>query len=290
MPKSISSWGGTQTNETVITSMLRPHEGVLGVFSSHINTHEAGAIEHGGHKVLVVEGEEGKMTAKAVREHVDAFNADLNHEHEVAPGMVYVSHPTEYGTLYSKQELIDLRSVCDDLGLALYLDGARLGYALASDENDVTLEDIANLVDVFYIGGTKVGALFGEAVVFPKAGTIPHFYTITKLHGAMLAKGYVTGVQFDALFTDGLYEKISRNAVECAQRIRKGLIDAGYELYIDSPTNQIFPIVTSEQADQLAKSVNFDFSANLPDGRMVIRICSSWATSHEDVDALIELL
>lgn len=282
--------GGTQTNETVISSLLRPWEGVLCVQSAHVNTHEAGAIEHGGHKVLAIPGHEGKLRAEDVREYVRLFYADANHEHEVAPGMAYVSQPTEYGTLYSKSELEELREACDEAGLALYVDGARLGYALSAAGNDLTLPDIARLADVFYIGGTKVGALFGEAVVFPKPGLIPHFYTITKIHGAMLAKGRILGIQFDTLFTDGLYEKISRNANECADRIRAALIERGYELFMPSTTNQVMVAVDQACAERLAKNVEYGFMETLPDGRQVIRFCTSWATRPEDVDELIALL
>lgn len=282
--------GGTQTNETVISSLLRPWEGVLCVQSAHVNTHEAGAIEHGGHKVLAIPGHEGKLRAEDVREYVRLFYADANHEHEVAPGMAYVSQPTEYGTLYSKSELEELREVCDEAGLALYVDGARLGYALSAAGNDLTLPDIARLADVFYIGGTKVGALFGEAVVFPKPGLIPHFYTITKIHGAMLAKGRILGIQFDTLFTDGLYEKISRNANECADRIRAALIERGYELFMPSTTNQVMVAVDQACAERLSKDVEYGFMETLPDGRQVIRFCTSWATRPEDVDELIALL
>lgn len=282
--------GGTQTNETVISSLLRPWEGVLCVQSAHVNTHEAGAIEHGGHKVLAIPGHDGKISAQDVREHVRLFYADANHEHEVAPGMVYVSQPTEYGTLYSKSELEELREACDEASLKLYVDGARLGYALAADGNDVALPDLARLADVFYVGGTKAGALFGEAVVFPKPGLIPHFYTITKIHGAMLAKGRILGVQFDVLFTDGLYEKIARNANECADRIREALVERGYELFMPSTTNQVMVAVSQETAERLAEDVEYGFMETLPDGRQVIRFCTSWATRPEDVDELIALL
>lgn len=282
--------GGTQTNETVISSLLRPYQGVVATESAHINTHEAGAIEHGGHKVLVVAGRDGKLTAEALRDYVRLFRADANHEHEVEPGMVYVSQSTEYGTLYTLAELEGLRAACDELGLWLYIDGARLGYALTARGNDVTLADIARLADVFYIGGTKVGALFGEAVVFPKPGLVPHFYTITKIHGAMLAKGRILGVQFDTLFTDGLYTRIAKNANECADRIREALVARGYELFMPSTTNQVMVTVTPERARELAEHVEFGFMQALPDGREVIRFCTSWATRAGDVDELIAVL
>ena len=282
--------GGTQTNETVISTLLRPWQGVLAVESAHINTHEAGAIEHGGHKVLTVPGVEGKLTGDAVRAYVEVFFADANHEHEVEPGMVYISQTTEYGTLYTRAELEELRAVCDEFNLPLFIDGARLGYALTATGNDASLADIARVADVFYIGGTKVGALFGEAVVFPKPGLIPRFYTLTKQHGAMLAKGRILGIQFDVLFTDGLYERIARQANVCADRIRAALIERGYTLFMLSTTNQVMVEVTPERAEELAKDVEYGFMETLPNGNIVIRFCTSWATRNEDVDELISLL
>ncbi len=282
--------GGTQTNETVISTLLRPWQGVLAVESAHINTHEAGAIEHGGHKVLTVPGVEGKLTGDAVRAYVEVFFADANHEHEVEPGMVYISQSTEYGTLYTRAELEELRAVCDEFNLPLFIDGARLGYALTATGNDATLADIARIADVFYIGGTKVGALFGEAVVFPKPGLVPRFYTLTKQHGAMLAKGRILGIQFDVLFTDGLYERIARQANVCADRIRAALIERGYTLFMPSTTNQVMVEVTPKRAEELAKDVEYGFMETLPNGNIVIRFCTSWATRDEDVDELISLL
>lgn len=282
--------GGTQTNETVISTLLRPWQGVLAVESAHINTHEAGAIEHGGHKVLTVPGVEGKLTGDAVRAYVEVFFADANHEHEVEPGMVYISQSTEYGTLYTRAELEELRAVCDEFNLPLFIDGARLGYALTATGNDASLADIARVADVFYIGGTKVGALFGEAVVFPKPGLVPRFYTLTKQHGAMLAKGRILGIQFDVLFTDGLYERIARQANVCADRIRAALIERGYTLFMPSTTNQVMVEVTPERAEELAKDVEYGFMETLPNGNIVIRFCTSWATRDEDVDELISLL
>lgn len=282
--------GGTQTNETVISSVLKQYQGVLAADTGHINTHEAGAIEHGGHKVLTLEQKNGKISAKSIWEYDDKFQSDLNNEHEVAPGMVYISQPTEYGTLYSLAELKEIRRACDEIGLVLYIDGARLGYALSCDENDASLKDIADIADVFTIGGTKCGAMLGEAVVFTKPGLVPHFYTITKIHGAMLAKGWIIGLSFDTLFTDDLYIKICRNANETAARIREALFTNGYDIYIDSPTNQIFPVVTPEKAAELSENVEYGFMETLDDGRQVIRFCTSWATTMEDVDKLIEIL
>jgi threonine aldolase len=282
--------GGTQTNETVITSLLRPYEGVIAAETGHVNTHEAGAIEHGGHKVLTVKPENGKVTAGSVRALYEKFENDANHEHEVRPGMVYLSHPTEYGTLYTKAELKELHDVCREYGMFLFLDGARLGYGLTAPGTDVFLPDIAALTDVFYIGGTKVGALFGEAVVFPTPGLIPHFFTLTKQHGALLAKGRITGLQFDTLFTDDLYFRISRHAVDMAMKIRKGLESRGYRIYIDSPTNQQFTVVTKKKAEELSKNVTYGFMEELDEEHIVIRFCTSWATREEDVDELLKLL
>jgi threonine aldolase len=282
--------GGTQTNETVISTLLPPYGGVIAAATGHVFTHEAGAIEHGGHKVLTVPPENGKLTAEKVRNYCEAFHADANFDHEVWPGMVYISHPTEYGTLYTKAELTALHEVCKTYGLPLFLDGARLGYGLMAPGTDVTLPDLAALTDVFYIGGTKVGALFGEAVVFPHPGLIPHFFTLIKQHGALLAKGRILGLQFDTLFTDNLYFRISRNAIDMAMKIRDGLVKKGYRIYIDSPTNQQFVVVTKEKAAELSKEVSYGFMETLDENRIVIRFCTSWATKADDVDALLKLL
>jgi len=286
--------GGTQTNETVISTMLHPYEGVIAAHTGHVNTHEAGAIEHGGHKVLELEQREGKLTASSVRKYMELFFADANHEHEVWPGMVYISHPTEYGTIYTKAELTEIHDVCREYHIPLFMDGARLGYAIMAPGTDVTLKDIAELTDVFYIGGTKVGALFGEAVVFPEPGRIPHFFTMVKQHGALLAKGRITGLQFDTLFTDDgkgcLYYRISRNAIDMAMKIKDALIRKGYRIYIDSPTNQQFVVVTNEKAAELDKNVTYGFMDTLDPDHIVIRFCTSWATREDDVDELLKLL
>jgi threonine aldolase len=290
--------GGTQTNETVISACLRSYEGVIASPTAHIATHEAGAVEHGGHKVLVCTRQEtdgpapadDKISAEDIDRLCRLFGEDANHEHEVYPGMVYISHPTEYGALYKKEELRAIHEVCRRRHLFLYLDGARLGHALASPENDLTLKEITSLTDAFYIGGTKVGALFGEALVFPEKGRIPHFYTITKQHGAMMAKGRILGIQFDVLFTDGLYEKISRNAIRTAMKLKAGLAEKGYEFYRDSPTNQQMIVVTKEQAGRLKQKAGFGFMQTLDEERIVIRFCTSWATKEEAVDELLALL
>jgi threonine aldolase len=252
--------------------------------------HESGAIELGGHKVLALAQENGKLTAQAVERCAQGYWQDDNCEHMVMPGLVYLSQPTEYGTLYSLSELEAIRAVCDRYSLSLYLDGARLAYALSCPENDVTLKSLARLCDAVYIGGTKCGALFGEAVVFPQHDRVPHFFTIVKQHGALLAKGRVTGLQFETLFTDGLYFKIGRVAIDAAERIRAALLEKGYELAFRSPTNQIFLLLTKEKAAALSRHIDMGFWENTDDGRVVMRIATSWATQDEDVDRLIELL
>ena len=282
--------GGTQTNATVIDAVLRPWQGVISVDSGHIATHEAGAIECGGHKVLALPGRNGKLTAEGVQKCVDTWHADANREHEVMPGMVYISQPTETGTLYSLSELTALSGVCRAAGMALYLDGARLAYALACPANDVTLPAIARLCDAFYIGGTKCGTLFGEAAVFPRPGIVSHFFTIVKQHGALLAKGRVAGLQFDTLFTDDLYYRIGRTAIDAAERIRGAMRQKGYELAYDAPTNQIFPLLTREKANALSELVDMAFFESADDGRVVMRIATSWATRDEDVERLIGIL
>lgn len=282
--------GGTQTNATVIDAILRLTEGVIAADTGHVSLHEAGAIEFGGHKVLPIPHQNGKLTAAGIDAYVKGFYADGNHDHMVAPGMVYLSQPTEYGTLYSLKELTAISKVCREHHLPLYLDGARLAYALACRENDVTLADIARLCDAFYIGGTKCGALFGEAVVFPKHNFVPHFFTITKQHGALLAKGRIAGIQFDTMFTDGLYEKIGRTAIEAADKIRSVLREKGYQFAMENPTNQIFIVLTKEKCAELAKEVELGFWENVDEGHCVMRIATSWATTEEHVDKLLEML
>lgn len=282
--------GGTQTNATVIDAMLRPYQGVIAAESGHISVHEAGAIELGGHKVLALAQEDGKLTAQAVERCAQGYWQDGNRDHMVMPGLVYLSQPTEYGTLYSLSELEAIRAVCDRYSLSLYLDGARLAYALSCPENDVTLKSLARLCDAFYIGGTKCGALFGEAVVFPRHDTVPHFFTIVKQHGALLAKGRIAGLQFDTLFTDGLYERLGRHAIDAADRLRAALVEKGYELAFSAPTNQIFLVLDKAQYEALSRRVETSFWESRPDGRTVVRLATSWATAPEDVDALIALL
>ena len=267
--------GGTQTNATVIDALLRPWQGVVAAETGHIATHEAGAIEFGGHKVLTLPQREGKLSAADVAGCVDAWRRDNNREHTVMPGMVYISQPTEYGTLYSLSELEALSAVCREAGIPLYLDGARLAYALATPSNDAALPDLARLCDAFYIGGTKCGALLGEAVVFPRRGAAPHFFTLVKQHGALLAKGRVAGIQFDTLFTDGLYDAIGKSAIAAADRIRRALDEKGYAQAIPSPTNQIFVVLSPEKAKALSRRVEMGFWENLGDGRVVMRLATS---------------
>lgn len=282
--------GGTQTNATVISALLRSYEGVVAAVSGHISTHEAGAIELGGHKVLTLPEHEGKITAADLRELLVRFETDEARDHLVRPGMVYVSQPTESGTLYSLRELREISAVCREYGLPLYLDGARLAYALACPSNDVSLQELAELCDVFYIGGTKCGALFGEAVVIPKRGFIPHFFTIMKQHGALLAKGWLLGLQFDVLFTDGLYLKVGKAAIAAAGRIRATLREYGYQLCWDTPANQVFVILENAQMKRLAESVEFSFWEKYDATHTVIRLAASWATTEEDTEKLLVVL
>jgi len=282
--------GGTQTNAVVIDSLLQSYQGVLAAETGHVFVHEAGAIELGGHKVMTVPTENGKISAENILRAVRSYQDDANRDHMVMPGMVYLSQPTEYGTLYSRDELAKISGVCRDNGLYLYVDGARLAYALAAPENDVTLRDLAALTDVFYIGGTKCGALFGEAVVIPKKGLIPHFFSIIKQHGALLAKGRLLGVQFDALFQDGLYEHIGDPAIKNARLIREKLIERGCEMPIDSPTNQIFVVLEDSALEKLAQKVEYGFMEKTDETHTMIRFASAWSTTDEKTQALLRLL
>ena len=281
--------GGTQTNAIVIASMLQRWQGVLAAATGHVAGHEAGAIEYTGHKVISLPAHEGKVSAADVRDWCATFYADANHDHMVFPGMVYISHPSEYGTLYTKQELEDLHAVCQEYRMPLFLDGARLGYGLMAEGTDVTLADIARLTDVFYIGGTKVGALCGEAVVFPH-GAPAHFMTMVKQQGALLAKGRLLGIQFDALFTDGLYEEICAPAVRLALRLRDGLAAKRYRFSIDSPTNQQFLIMENDRLPALGEKVKYSFIEKYDAEHTVIRLATSWATTEEQVDELLNIL
>ena len=277
--------GGTQTNAIVIASMLHRWEGVVAAATGHVNGHEAGAIEFTGHKVIGLPQKNGKLDAATVRDFCATFYADGNHDHMVFPGMVYVSHPTEYGTLYTKAELEALHAVCQEYKMPLFVDGARLGYGLAADGTDVTLPDLAKWADVFYIGGTKVGALCGEAVVFPH-GAPAHFMTMVKQQGALLAKGRLLGIQFDTLFTDDLYFKIARNAIDMAFQIRDIFVSNGYPLLFDSPTNQQYPIIPDEELAILGKEFGYEYWTRVDETHSGVRFCGSWATKQENVDAL----
>ncbi|HFI0635493.1 TPA: low specificity L-threonine aldolase [Streptococcus suis] len=279
--------GGTQTNQIVISSMLASYEGVIATDTGHISTHEAGAIEFTGHKVMTLSHKDGKIIANDVDSYIKDFYSDANHAHMVHPGMVYISHPTEYGTLYSKSELEALSRVCHHHNIPLFLDGARLGYGLASPESDLDLQAIAELTDVFYIGGTKLGALLGEALVFTKNNQPKNFVSIVKHHGALLAKGRVTGVQFDCLFTDDLYLELGRHAIAMAEQLKEILQEKGYRFYLKSPTNQQFVIVKNEELTRLTESgIAYGFWEKYDESHSVIRFATSWSTSQADIDEL----
>lgn len=282
--------GGTQVNATVIDSLLPIYQGVLAAETGHIATHEAGAIEASGHKVLTIPQTLGKVSAADVRKYLETFHADANNDHMVMPGMLYVSQPTEYGTLYTLEEFQALSQVCHEFHIPIYVDGARMAYALACPENDLTLADLARLADVFYIGGTKCGALFGEAVVIPKKGFIPHFFTITKQHGALLAKGRILGIQFDELFRDDLYLHIGDSAISYAHEIQDFLKEEGYPLFFESPSNQVFCILSKEEMEHLSEVVEYSFWENYGEDHCVVRFATSWATSKEDVEKLKAIL
>ena len=282
--------GGTQTNQTVIDAITPPYAGVLAAQSGHVNVHEAGAVEATGHKVLTIAQHDGKINAAELRAYCQRFFADENHEHMVFPGSIYISHPTEYGTLYTLSELESIKHVADTYHIPLFIDGARLGYGLMASGTDVTLQDIARIADVFYIGGTKVGALFGEAVVFTHANTPEHFLTIIKQHGALLAKGWLLGLQFDTLFTDDLYQHIAANADRAADAIRGTLAQRGYELTYPTTTNQIFVTLDNATVERLSTGVRLGFMERTDDTHTLTRICTSWATTEAHVRELQQLL
>ena len=280
--------GGTQANQIVIAAILKPYQGVICADTGHINTHETGAVEATGHKVLALPSTDGKITAQQIAKLCSSHWTDPNHEHTVQPGLVYLSQPTELGTLYTKAELKAIHQVCWQRHIPLYIDGARCGYGLAAPGNDVTLPDLAQLADVFYIGGTKVGALLGEAVVIPNLSIQRDFRYMVKRMGGMLAKGRVLGIQFETLFEDGLYFQLGRQAVELAQRIRSAFQECGVEMAFDSPTNQQFPILTLAQREALAQTYVFNHWQDLDGDRAVVRFCTSWATSQEAAAALCQ--
>lgn len=283
--------GGTQTNMLIIDAMLRYNEGIIACATGHINVHESGAIEACGHKVMPVKGTLGKIDLPALRQYLEAFyreTSEVGIEHYVMPRAIYLSFPTELGTLYTLAELQELRELASQYGLFLMIDGARLGYGLAAS-SEVTLPELARMADAFYIGGTKVGAMFGEAVVVPHPA-IELTRGLIKRRGALLAKGWLLGVQFDTLFTDGLYEAISRNAISRAMAIKTALVEKGYSLYIDSPTNQQFVVMSNQKMDELSEAVQFDYISPFDETRSVVRFATSWATTSEQVEALATLL
>ena len=280
--------GGTQTNTTVIAHTLRPYQGVLTAMTGHINVHETGAIESTGHKVLAIPSTDGKLTATQIEEAMLAHLHEDGPEHMVQPGMVYLSFPTEVGTVYTYQELEAISAVCRQYSLPLFIDGARLGYGLCSPESDITLPRLAQLADVFYIGGTKVGALFGEAVVITNDVLKRDFRYSIKRHGGMLAKGRLLGIQFATLFTDNLYMDIAQHAINEALRIKDALRAKGIKFLIDSPTNQQFPIFSNAQLNQLSKKYLFSIWQQMDDQHTAVRICTSWGTKSDNIDSLIE--
>ncbi len=279
--------GGTQTNVTVIDAGLRSHQGVVSAQSGHINVHETGAVESLGHKVLSVPHQDGKLNAGQVAQLCALHYADASFEHMVQPKMVYISNPTEYGTLYSRQEIEELRKVCDQYGLYLFLDGARLGYGLAASDNELDLPFLAKNCDAFYIGGTKVGALFGEAVVLSNPELKRDFRYFIKQKGGMLAKGRLLGVQFEALFEDGLYFQISEHAIRMADKLREAIDQAGYPYLIANKTNQIFPIIPDAVLEKLGENYGYCYMERVDETHSAVRFCTSWATKEENVDRLI---
>ncbi len=282
--------GGTQTNQIIISTMLNAFEGVISARTGHISVHEAGAIEFCGHKVLEIDGVDGKLSAQNIKLYLQNFYNDDTREHMVFPKMVYISFPTELGTLYSKRELQAISEVCREYKLILFIDGARLGYGLASEQNDLSLSDIAALCDVFYIGGTKVGALCGEAVVFTKNNTPKHFITQIKQHGALLAKGRLLGIQFDTLFSNDLYMRISRHAIQMAEKLKTIILNKNYKFYINSPTNQQFIVLNNQKIDELQKHVCFSVWSKYDDNHSIVRFATSWSTTESDLDQLDQIL
>ncbi|MDE5830788.1 MAG: aminotransferase class V-fold PLP-dependent enzyme [Clostridia bacterium] len=280
--------GGTQTNMIVISSILKPYQGVISAQTGHINMHETGAIEATGHKVLVVNSNDGKLTERDIKEMYQTHYTDVDREHMVQPGMVYISYPTENGIIYTKKELENLYKTCKECNLPLYIDGARLGYGLMSEESDMDISDIAQNCDIFYIGGTKVGALFGEAVVITNKKLQENFRYCIKQRGGMLAKGRLLGIQFDVLFENGLYFNISKHAVDMAMRIKKAFTDKKYNVLYDSNTNQQFPILPNKILSQLSKKYSFCLWEKVDESNSAVRFCTSWATKEQDIDELVK--
>ena len=282
--------GGTQTNATTIDSMLYQYEGVICVSSGHINVHEAGAVEFTEHKIITLPEDQGKMSAKTLDKYLDDFMHDGNNAHAVYPGLVYITFPTELGTLYSAQELTDIYDVCQRYHIPLYIDGARLGYGLMAAECDVTLPFLARHCDVFYIGGTKIGALCGEAVVFTNREAHKHFFSIQKQHGAVIAKGALIGLQFDALFTDNLYFKLSEHAIKMAMQMKRIFQEKGYEFFVDSPTNQQFIVLSDAEVERLSQHFIFTHFGQAGKHHTICRFVTSWATTQEEIDELQRVL
>lgn len=281
--------GGTQANQVAIDVLLRSYEGVISAATGHIAVHEAGAIEAAGHKVIELPQTDGKLTIETLQNYLESFYAEQIYEHCVQPGMVYLTHPTEYGTLYTKKELSEIYALCKKYSLLLYVDGARLGYGIASPQSDITMAELANLCDVFCLGGTKMGALIGEALVFCGVQKPKGFLTSIKRRGALLAKGKVLGVQFLALFENGLYYKIGKEADEKAQTIAKALKEKGYTLYLNSPTNQQFVVVDEKKCAEWEKHMRLNRFQVLPDRKIVVRFVTDWSTTDKDVEDLIAL-
>ena len=282
--------GGTQTNATTIDSMLYQYEGVICVGSGHINVHEAGAVEFTEHKIITIPDTNGKMEARVLNKYLDDFMHDGNRDHAVHPGLVYITFPTELGTIYSARELEDIHKVCQDYNIPLYIDGARLGYGLMAEGCDISLPYLARHCDVFYIGGTKIGALCGEAVVFTNRPAHKHFFSIQKQHGAVIAKGALIGLQFEALFTDKLYFKLARHAIDMAMQMKQVFKDKGYDFWIDSPTNQQFIIMSDAKVDELSQHMEFTHWGPADSHHTICRFVTSWATSEEDIEGLKRLL
>lgn len=281
--------GGTQTNATVLDSLLNKTEGVIAADTAHINVHEAGAIELTGHKVIALPSHDGKLSANEVKDYLHDFYADDTWTHMVAPGAVYISFPTEFGTIYSIDELTEMSNVCHEYNVPLYIDGARLGFGLAASK-DVTLADIARLADAFYIGGTKMGALFGEAVVCTNPNLLKRFFTLMKAHGSVLAKGRLLGMQFGAMFTDNLYLRIGQHGVDLAQKLRKAFENKGYKTFIDSPTNQQFFILPNSVIDKLLPEASLEYWGPRGETESKVRFVTSWETKEEDIKTLESLL
>jgi len=279
--------GGTQTNLTVIDAALRPYQGVISAATGHIHVHETGAVEACGHKILAMETADGTLDPAQVEEYCRLHFADEAHEHLVMPGCVYISHPTELGTLYTREQIEGLRKVCDKYNMPLFLDGARLGYGMAA-RPEIDLPFLAKNCDAFYIGGTKQGALFGEALVITNPVLGANFRYLIKQHGGMLAKGRLLGIQFAELFRTGLYFELSKHAIDCAMKLKQAFAEKGYPFFVDSPSNQQFPILPDAHLFRLREKYSFSYQARVDEDHSAVRFCTSWATLPENVDQLIE--